>query len=192
MPRISKPRGKASTYRGISHHKVCILSAADDHDQCIFLIQGLGEETSEKADSLIPYIQKDEEQKNNLITDMKQIYEHVCTSTNRKHIEVKAGCHVTDEGYSLSNINQLHSEFTIISKIYRGISVRHLQGYLDFFAYCKSLGYRIEKTKAKTVHAYKSLTKEMSYIHVRDICKLDMPIDLFQAYGDWHYGCFAN
>ena len=75
---------------------------------------------------------------------------------------------------------------------YRGISTRHLQGYLDFFAYCKNLGYRIEKTKAKTVHAYKNLAKEMSYIHVRDFCKLDMPIDLFQAYGNWHYRCFVN
>lgn len=63
---------------------------------------------------------------------------------------------------------------------YREISTRHLQGYLDFFAYCKNLGYRIEKTKAKTVHAYKNLAKEMSYIHVRDFCKLDMPIDLFK------------
>ena len=26
----------------------------------------------------------------------------------------------------------------------------------------------------------------------RDICKLDMPVDLYRAYGQYHYGIFAD
>lgn len=39
------------------------------------------------------------------ISDMKQIYGDVVRNIYRKHIEIKAECHVNDEGYSLSGIN---------------------------------------------------------------------------------------
>jgi transposase-like protein len=45
MPRISKKRS-SSAYRGISHHKVCIMSAVDENDNMFFEIVGLGPETN--------------------------------------------------------------------------------------------------------------------------------------------------
>lgn len=192
MPRISKNRGKTSTYRGISSHKVCILSAVDDFDQCIFLVQGLGKETSKRASQLLDYIVDDHMENTTFTTDMKQIFDEVASKINKTHIEIKATAHVDDEGNSLSSINQLHSEFSLLYKRYHGISTRHLQGYLDFFSYCKNLNYRINKIKDKTLHAYKSINREISKLYVRDICKIDLPIDLFEAYGDWHYGCFSS
>lgn len=191
MPRISKTRGKTSTYRGISSHKVCILSALDDFDQCIFLVQGLGVETTERANQLLDYISEEQMENTTFTTDMKQIYDGVVSKINKTHIEIKSEAHVDENGNSLSSINQLHSEFLLLFRRYHGISTRHLQGYLDFFSYCKNLNYRILKTKDKMLHAYKSLNKEMSTLRVRDICKIDLPIDLFEAYGDWNYGCFS-
>lgn len=38
MPRISKKRS-SSAYRGISHHKVCIMSAVDDNDNMFLKLQ---------------------------------------------------------------------------------------------------------------------------------------------------------
>lgn len=191
MPRISKKRGKTSTYRGISGHKVCILSALDDYDQCIFLVQGLGVENTDRANQLLDYIGNDHMENTTFITDMKQIYDDVASKINKKHIEIKSGTHVDNEGYSLSSINQLHSEFSLLYKKYHGVSTRHLQGYLDFFSYCKNLNYRILKIKDKQIHAYKSISKEISDLKVREISKIKLPINLFEAYGDWHYGCFA-
>lgn len=191
MPRISKRRGKTSTKRGINSHKVCILSAMDDHEQCIFLVQGVGMESKERADSLLSYITRSETKETVFITDMKQIYGDVVKNINRKHIEIKAECHVNDEGYSLSGINQLHSEFSNIYKRYRGVSIRHLQGYLDFFSYCKNLTYHFSKIKQRSYRVYSNTSKETSYLKKRDVCRLPLPIDLFEAYGDWQFGCFA-
>ena len=46
MPRHSKKRTN-SAYRGISHHKVCVLTATDSVDNLLFQISGLGTETTE-------------------------------------------------------------------------------------------------------------------------------------------------
>ena len=192
MPRISKNRGKPSTYRGISHHKVCILSAMDDHDQTIFRVQGVGVETTERANQLLRYINSQQSKNSLLITDMKQVYDKVTSQLEIKHIEVKAGSHVTEDGYSLSGINQLHSEFSLLYRKYRGVSIRHLQGYLDFFAYCKNLTYRITKLRDKSYYTYDCVSKEKSHLNVSSIHKKALPIDLFLAYGDWHFGCFAS
>ncbi|MDD6460672.1 MAG: hypothetical protein PUF70_08420 [Absicoccus porci] len=48
MPRYSKKRGNGSAYSGISHHKVCIVSAIDSQDNMFLNIVGLGVETFEK------------------------------------------------------------------------------------------------------------------------------------------------
>ncbi len=192
MPRISKNRGKTSTYRGISHHKVCILSAMDDHDQSIFRVQGVGVETTERTNELLRYINSHQSKKSLFITDMKQVYSKVTSQLEIKHIEIKAGSHVTEDGYSLSGINQLHSEFSLLYRKYRGVSIRHLQGYFDFFAYCKNLTYRITKLRDKSYDTYDSISKEKGHLNISSICKKEIPVNLFQAYGDWHFGCFAS
>lgn len=38
MPRYSKKRGKQSSYRGISHHKVCVTCAIDSQDNIMMNI----------------------------------------------------------------------------------------------------------------------------------------------------------
>lgn len=60
MPRISKKRGKTFTFRGISHHKVCILSAIDEKDQIVYEIHGIGPETTEKVDEMAEYFKKED------------------------------------------------------------------------------------------------------------------------------------
>ena len=54
MPRISKERGKHKTsllsknLAGVSHHKVCIITAMDEHDNILYRIGGLGNESTDK------------------------------------------------------------------------------------------------------------------------------------------------
>lgn len=43
MPRYSKKRTSTkSPYRGISHHKICVISTIDEHDNLILEVTGLG------------------------------------------------------------------------------------------------------------------------------------------------------
>ena len=45
MPRYSKKKGKQAAYRGISHHKVAIVCAADENDHMMMQVSGLGSES---------------------------------------------------------------------------------------------------------------------------------------------------
>ena len=48
MPRYSKKRTSTnSPYRGISHHKICVVSSIDENDNLLLKIVGLGRCTTE-------------------------------------------------------------------------------------------------------------------------------------------------
>lgn len=192
MPRISKKRGDGNTFRGVSNHKVCIYSAVDDNDTCIFKIEGLGPETIEKSEDFKKFFAPEQEKKSHLISDMKQVFKEIVSYANLTHIEIKSSAHTSEEGYSLSSINQLHSEFENLYSHYHGISTKHLQGYLNFFSFTKSITYRIERIKEKNQIVYKSAYKEKVKLNEKQICKFELPVDLFAAYGEWHYGCFSS
>lgn len=132
MPRMSKHRGNKNTFRGISNHKVCIYSAVDEQDSCIFKIEGIGSETKDKTNDFQHFIMPNQNRSSYLITDMKQVFMELTSYANLTHIEIKSNTHVSEEGFSLSSINQLHDEFQKLYGHYRGVSIRHLQGYLSF------------------------------------------------------------
>ena len=56
----------------------------------------------------------------------------------------------TPTGSSLAEINELHSEFKELNRKKHGISTRHLQGYLDWFVFRKSLRYSVESSRRKS------------------------------------------
>ena len=175
MPRLSKHRGNTSFSRGISSHKVCIYTAVDENDTIVFEIEGTGPETEEMSESFSKYILNDA----TLITDMKQAFKAFDV---KKHIEIKSSGHVNDEGQSLAEVNQLHSEFNQLYSQSRGISLKHLQGYLDFFTYRKYLKYSIEKMRDKEETLYKKLIKINDYIQVKEIYKVLLPVDVYGVY----------
>ncbi len=192
MPRMSKKRGKGHTYRGISNHKVCIYSGVDENDNCIFKIEGVGSETKAKTIDFMHSFTPNQGKKNYLITDMKQVYRELVNYTNLSHIEIKSNTYVSEEGYSLSSINQLHNEFQQLYGHYRGVSIRHLQGYLNFFSFYKRMNYTIETMIKREQEVYREVMKEEAYLPQNKVCRLAIPIDLYSAYGDWHYGCFSE
>lgn len=191
MPRISKNRGNGNTFRGVSSHKVCIYSAVDELDNCVFKIEGLGSETIEKSENFKHFLEPNQENKYHLISDMKQVFKGLVSYTNLTHVEIKSNAHVSDDDFSLASINQLHDEFQKLYSLYRGVSIRHLQGYLNFFSFVKNVNYKIERIKEKNQNVYTTAYKEHVDLLERKICDLKFPIDLFAAYGEWHYGCFA-
>lgn len=178
MPRLSKHRGKSASSRGISSHKVCIFTAVDQNDDIVLEIEGNGPETGEMAHAFSKYISKNA----TLITDMKQAFQ---VMEVKKHIEIKSSGHVNEEGDTLSTVNQLHSEFNELYRKYRGVSLRHLQGYLDFFAFRKEMKYRIEKIRDKAENVYQELIKLKEYIPVSGIYKEPLPINLHEVYSNF-------
>ena len=95
----------------------------------------------------------------------------------------------TDEGNSLSSVNELHSEIKDLIRRKRGVSIRHLQGYLDWLVFRKHLKYTLKMKKWRS-EAYMETMQEIIPFSCRSICKKDIPINLYEAYGSYNYGIF--
>lgn len=61
-----------------------------------------------------------------------------------KNIQVKSGGYVDEFGNSLANINSVHSGLSTFIAKFRGVSTKHLQGYLDWFAFDKMISYILD------------------------------------------------
>ena len=128
MPRASKHRcSKGGSKRGISDHQVCIASAIDRYDNCFLVIVVTGQITSSEVEAVF----KDKVEKvSKFITDCKSSYKKFAKDN---HIKLEQSRTYTNaNGYSLGNINSLHSEWSTFLSIFKGVSTKHLQHYLDF------------------------------------------------------------
>ena len=79
----------------------------------------------------------------------------------------------------------------VVGEQKHGIGTRHLQGYLDWIVFKKKLKYTLDMRKWKPEAYMESMMEQIPFI-CRDIVKLPLPIDLYGAYGEYHYGVFSN
>ena len=195
MPRYSKHRGKGKAIfsrhaRGLSGHKVCLVTAIDEHDNMLFKIAGLGQESQEKLDLFKEHFKPG----SLIISDNKACIKNFAEENGMRSdmIPSVAGKEyfTTPLGNSLSSVNELHSEAKELIRHKRGISTRHLQGYLDWILFRKQLRYRLEMKKWRP-EAYMETMQEIIPFACKDISHLAMPIDLYEAYGSYHYGIFS-
>ena len=82
MPRKSKRRGHGSA----GHmHKVCVIFAIDEFDSFVGLVAGIGDETREKADAMLPFLAGCE----TLVTDERSCYEAFARDNGFRHVQIK-------------------------------------------------------------------------------------------------------
>lgn len=184
MPRASKPRkSKGGSKRGISNHQICIASAIDENDNIYLEIVGNGPITTQ----MIKKAFKDRIQPNSiLITDCKSSYEKFAVDNNIKLEQVKSGTYKNSNGYTLSEINGVHSNLDLFLKCFVGVSTKHLQGYLDWFIYQKYLTYAIEVLNQPQVLMNYVLCSN-SFIKVSNIYSKEFPVDIFDVYSDYNF-----
>lgn len=184
MPRASKHRkSKGTTTRGISKHKVCIASAIDEIDNKFLEIAGTGPITSNMVEKVLtPKIDKVKK----IITDCKSSYESEAIKHNWNLVQIKSEGHVDYEGNSLANINSLHSGLTTFLAHFRGVSTKHLQGYLDWYSFDKYLNFCFEDNKQynellKTTMINSTIIKN-SNAYDNYSC-----IDFYDVYSDYNF-----
>lgn len=184
MPRASKPRkSQGGSKRGVSNHQICIASAIDESDNIYLQIVGNGPITTEM-------VKKAFENRINsssmMITDCKSSYEKFAFDNNIKLEQVKSGTYKNLNGYTLSEINALHSNLDLFLKCFVGVSTKHLQGYLDWFVYQKYLTYAIEfLDQPQTLMNY-SLSRS-SCIRISDIYSKEFLVDIYDVYSDYNF-----
>jgi len=185
MPRASKRRGHGSAGHT---HKVCILFAIDESDAFVGRVVGIGDETREKADRMLPFLKECRV----LVTDDKSCYEGFARDNGFRHVQIKgiAG-HSSETGETINEVNGLMSEFDTWFSRFRGVSSKHLQGYVDRFLFQKALSYAKEVLDRPGAELSR-LLRTNSVILCREILAKAMPFDVREAYGKWHYGIFAE
>ena len=181
MPRLRKKRGlsKKSTgeLRGISHHKVCIISAIDENDNILLKIAGIGVERKEYLDKYAKYFKPGSE----CIVDEKRCLETFAMEHGMKADVIPTTAFKSRKGRTLADINQIHQSISDLQRRKHGVSLRHLQGYLDWLVFCKYLRYRIKDTRRK-VESYMTVMVKQILFTTRQVCLLHMPVDLSLAY----------
>ena len=183
MPRFSKKRtSTSSSYKGISHHKVCVVSTIDDNDNLVLKVVGLGRCTTNMLeDCLSTKIEK----VNVLTSDSASAYQEFCSKHNIKLQAIPSGFHC-DDVINIAEINGIHSQLETWLSKFRGVSIRHLQEYLDWFVYIFTMKKRFLLNKLKT-ESYRYVILNKNYIKSNDIFSVDLPINLDIAYVEYRY-----
>ena len=185
MPRASKKRGHGSAGHA---HKVCVIFAIDEHDSFVGRVVGIGDETREKADRMLPFLKGCRV----LVTDDKSCYEGFARDNGLAHVQIKTAASYADpEGNTMNEVNGLMSEFETWFSRFRGVSSRHLQGYVDRFLFQKALSYAKEALDRPGAEL-SAILRTKAVILCREVFEKAMPFDLKEAYGKWRCGIFAD
>lgn len=184
MPRISKPRKKHGTgTSGISKHTICVTSGIDEEDHIILKVAGTGSVTSNMIkNTIVPKIKNSTK----VTTDCKSSYESIARENNWNLKQVKSKGYVDAEGNNLANINSLHSELTLFLSQFHGVSIKHLQEYLDWFSFSKFQNYSIDYLDQPNDFEKNTITKqtEIKYSNVYNNYSI---FDFFDLYKDYNY-----
>ena len=181
MPRYSKKRtSTTSPYRGISHHKICVVSSIDENDNLLLEIVGLGRCTTDMLKASLGLKLNNAKSIN---ADSASAYQEFCSEYKLTLNAIPSGFH-NDGIFNISEINGIHSQLETWLSKFRGISTRHLQEYLDWFVYIFTMKKRFLLNKIKT-ESYSKILIDNNYIKSNDIFKVKMPIDLNIAYAEY-------
>ena len=181
MPRYSKKRtSTTSQYRGISHHKICVVSSIDDNDNLLLEIVGLGRCTTDMLKNSLG-IKLDNAK--SISVDSASAYQEFCSKYKLVLNAIPSGFH-SNGIFNISEINGIHSQLETWLSKFRGISTRHLQEYLDWFVYIFTMKKRFLLNKIKT-ESYSKILINNNYIKSKDILNVEMPIDLNVAYAEY-------
>ena len=181
MPRYSKKRtSKGNGIRGISHHKICVVSSIDENDNLLLKIVGLGRCTT---DMLKNSLGKKLDNAKSINADSASAYQDFCEDNQLTLNAIPSGFHSNDI-FNISEINGIHSQLETWFSKFRGVSTRHLQEYLDWFVYIFTMKKSFMLSKIKT-EAYSKLLIDSNYIKSNDIFNIKMPIDLNVAYSEY-------
>lgn len=181
MPRISKKRTSTSSpYRGISHHKICVVSSIDENDNLLLKIVGLGRCTTQMLENSLGRIMQDV---TSITADSASAYQELCTNHNVKLNTVPSGFH-SNGSINIAEINGVHSHLETWLSKFRGVSIRHLQDYLNWFTYIFIMKKRFCLSKLKT-ESYSKIIINDNYINANKLFSLDIPIDLEVAYSEY-------
>lgn len=174
MPRKSHKRGNQDRLIGISKEDVCIVTAIDSDDNMILKVSETGSASTEMIENVLG---GKIEAQSILVTDSKNSYKKFAINNKLELKQIPAGEYTVDTFYNLSELNALHSNLELWLSKFKGVSIRHMQTYLDWFRYLKILKYTCEY--ASIVNSIFIFTvNQESKLKRKDIHNKELPINI--------------
>ena len=135
LPRPARRRGRSVRKRGLSKEQICVASGVNDSGGAFLEVVGRGVLTKAEAARALA----------------GRVGEGAIVSTDRAHAYrgVLASLGVAEHrAYSstdrsegtINQVNALHSSLALFMARFRGVSTKHLQGYLSWFAWDRAYG----------------------------------------------------
>ena len=183
----SKKNPKSESFPYMKDPQVCICTAADEKGEILFLISGYGAESSAKYQLHIDRY----DQRCKIISDGSSSVRKFCKDNHFRCIALTEGYHKTKEGKHISDVNSLHSDLKDLIRKKRNVSIRHLQGYLNWIVFKRRFILHIQR-KLYDLKTYGYIRGKEKKLRNFDICKIPFPIPLKEIYGQYHYGMFAS
>jgi len=183
----SRKNPKSESFSHMKDPQVCISTAADEKGGILFLISGYGAESSAKYQLHIDRY----DQRCRIISDGSSSIRKFCKDNHFRCITLTEGYHKTKEGKHISDVNSLHSDLKDLIRKKRNVSIRHLQGYLNWIVFKRRFILQIQR-KLYDLKTYGYIRGKEKKLRNFDICKIPFPISLKEIYGQYHYGMFAS
>lgn len=133
MPREPHKRGSQVSKRGLSDELLCIPCAIDDAGNVIGRSVKCGAVSYAGLNAL--YSKDRIADHSTIITDSCKAYIMLASDRNSELIQIPAGEHTIGE-YNIQRVNSFHTSFmALINCKHRGVSSKHVNGYLAWCAF---------------------------------------------------------
>jgi hypothetical protein len=126
-----------------------------------------------------------------LVADSKSAFIEFAASRKLKLDQIPSGFKTSNENNNIATLNGVHSQIRQFLSTFKGVSTKHLQGYLDFFRFYKDLRYTTEYKEIDNKTYCYSISEYIKTL-IKDIYTKKIPFDLRKAYGDYRYGIFSK
>ena len=133
MPREAHKRGSQVSKRGLSNELLCIPCAVDENGNVIGRSIKCGAVSYAGLNAL--YSKDTITDNSTIVTDSCKAYILLASDCKSELIQIAAGEH-TNGDYNIQRVNSFHTSFmTLINYKHRGVSSKHINGYLAWCAF---------------------------------------------------------
>ena len=133
MPREAHKRGSQISKRGLSNELLCIPCAVDETGNVIGRSIKCGAVSYAGLNAL--YSKYKITNNSTIVTDSCKAYILLASNCKSELIQIAAGEHTNGE-YNIQRVNSFHTSFmTLINYKHRGVSSKHVNGYLAWCAF---------------------------------------------------------
>ena len=165
MPRKAKHRGTSAKKRGLSNEQVCVPCAVDRNDGIVAMVSGTGKTSTAKLKAVF-----DNRICENsvIVTDKESSYRRFARENDLELIQIRAEQRVYKGVYHIQHVNSFHSHLKAFMEGFKGVSTKHLNNYLVWYAWMQMNRELSEESLERNIlnssmsHNFRLLTSEIS------------------------------